>query len=285
METKKSASPLSNYLKSQIFKNKNIIITGATGAIGSETVQKFLDCGSKILAFIHHQNKINPDLADYIKTGQLQFIQLDLNNSSKITEKFKDAMMFLKGRLDILVFCHGKFFGGDVRKTKTDSFDQNMNINVRANFHLLSLSVPFLKITKGNVVMVSSMETKIVERGDFLHALSKSMINSLVENSALELASFGIRVNAVAPSFVNSNYRVDSLMKEKDNEEYLNQMKEYSLLGKRLAEPGDVADTILFLASNEANFMTGEIVTVDCGFELNHDLSFLQEDEIMTMNP
>ena len=285
METKKSASPLSNYLKSQIFKNKNIIITGATGAIGSEVVQKFLDCGAKILAFIHHQNKINPDLADYIKTGQLQFIQLDLNNSSKITEKFKDAMMFLKGRLDILVFCHGKFFGGDVRKTKTDSFDQNMNINVRANFHLLSLSVPFLKITKGNVVMVSSMETKIVERGDFLHALSKSMINSLVENSALELASFGIRVNAVAPSFVNSNYRVDSLMKEKDNEEYLNQMKEYSLLGKRLAEPGDVADTILFLASNEANFMTGEIVTVDCGFELNHDLSFLQEDEIMTMNP
>ena len=193
--------------------------------------------------------------------------------------------MFLKGSLDTLVFCHGKFFGGDVRKTKTDSFDQNMNINVRANFHLLSLSVPFLKITKGNVVMVSSMETKIVERGDFLHALSKSMINSLVENSALELASFGIRVNAVAPSFVNSNYRVDSLMKEKDNEEYLNQMKEYSLLGKRLAEPGDVADTILFLASNEANFMTGEIVTVDCGFELNHDLSFLQEDEIMTMNP
>lgn len=160
-----------------------------------------------------------------------------------------------------------------------------MNINVRANFHLLSLSVPFLKITKGNVVMVSSMETKIVERGDFLHALSKSMINSLVENSALELASFGIRVNAVAPSFVNSNYRVDFLMKEKDNKEYLNQMKEYSLLGKRLAEPGDVADTILFLASNEANFMTGEIVTVDCGFELNHDLSFLQEDEIMTMNP
>lgn len=285
METKKSSSPISNYLKSQTFKNKNIIITGATGAIGSEVVQKFLDCGAKILGFIHHSNKINPDLADYIKTEQLQFIQLDLNDSLRITEKFKDAMIFLKGKLDILVFCHGKFFGGNVRTIKTDSFDQNMNINVRANFHLLSLSVPFLKITKGNVVMVSSMEAKIVEKGEFLHALSKSMINSLVENSALELASFGVRVNAVAPSFVTSNYRVNPLMREKDNEEYLSQMKEYSLLGKRLAEPGDVADTILFLASNEANFMTGEVVTVDCGFELNHDLSFLQEDEIMTVNP
>ena len=173
--------------------------------------------------------------------------------------------------------CHGKFYGGDVRKVKTEKFDENLNINVRANFHLLSLSVPFLKMTKGNVVMISSMETKITEKGSFLHALSKSMINSLVENSALELASFGIRINAVSPSYVKSNYRVTSIMRENDNEEYLNQMKEYSLLEKRMSGPEEISDSILFLASNEANFMTGEIMTVDCGFELNHDLSFQQD--------
>ena len=133
-------------------------------------------------------------------------------------------------------------------------------------------------MTKGNVVMISSMETKIVEKGSFLHALCKSMINSLVENSALELASFGIRINAVAPSFVKSNYRVTGIMRENDNEEYLNQMKEYSLLEKRMSGPEEISDAILFLASNEANFMTGEIMTVDCGFELNHDLSFQQDD-------
>ena len=284
METKKK-SPLNNYIKSRTFNNKNVIITGATGAIGSEVVKRLLECGAKILGFIHNQNKINPNLMNYVNSDRLQFIQLDLNAGPKITEKFKEAMVFLRGKLDILIFCHGKFFGSDFRKAKTDSFDQNLNINVRANFHILSLSVPFLKITKGNVVMVSSMKTKIVEKGDFLHALGKSMINSLVENSALELASFGIRVNAVAPSFVNSSYRVDSIMKESDNEEYLNQMKNFSLLEKKIVEPGDVADSILFLASNEANFMTGEIMTIDCGFELNHDLSFQQDDEIMTMNP
>ena len=58
------------------------------------------------------------------------------------------------------------------------------------------------------------------------------MINSLIENSALELASFGVRVNAVAPCFVDNNYRVDNIMNESDNEEYLNQMKEYCLLTK-----------------------------------------------------
>ena len=284
MDTKKSLN-ISSYLRTNTFKNKNVIITGASGAIGSEVVQKLLLCGAKILGFIHKQNKINPILVDYLKINQIQFIQIDFKDCDKITEKFKEAMIFLGGKLDILIFCHGKFFAGDVRKTKTDSFDQNININVRSNFHLLSLSVPFLKMSKGNVVMMSSMETKIVEKGEFLHALSKSMINSLVENSALELASFGVRVNAVAPCFVDSNYRVDNIMKESDNEEYLNQMKEYCLLKKKLLTPGEVADSILFLASNEAKFMTGEIITVDCGFELNHDLSFQQDDDSITMNP
>ena len=274
METKR----INNYLKSSFFKNKNIIITGATGAIGSEVLKKLLLCSAKILGLVHNINKIDPDLNNYVKNEQLKYIQLDLNDKEKITERFKESIFFLKGKLDILIFCHGKFLGGDFRKIKTDNFDLNLNINVRANFHLLSLAVPFLKITKGNVVMISSMETKIVEKGSFLHALSKSMINSLVENSALELASFGIRINAVAPSFVKSNYRVTSIMRENDNEEYLNQMKEYSLLEKRISGPEEISDAILFLASNEANFMTGEILTVDCGFELNHDLSFQQDD-------
>ena len=122
--------------------------------------------------------------------------------------------------------------------------------------------------------MISSIDTKIVEKGDFLHALNKSMINSLVQNSALELASFGVRVNAVAPGFVNSNYR--SINNDlNNNDKFLEMIKEYSLLNKKNIEPDNVADTILFLASDEACFMTGEIMTIDNGFELNHDLSFM----------
>ena len=286
MENNKELNTLRNYIKSGYFKDKNIIITGSTGAIGSEVLYKLLKCGSKIVAFYNESIPNLKELSEYINTSKLKFIQLDFEKiSTKLNDKFTEAITILGGILDILIFCHGKFFGGDFRKTKTDNFDLNMTINVRANFHLLSLSVPFLKISKGNVVMMSSMETKIVEKGEFLHALSKSMINSLVENSALELAPFGIRVNAVAPHFVHSKYRVDSVMKEDDNDEYLNQMKDYSLLGKKILTPEEVADAVLFLASNEAKFMTGEIMTVDCGFELNHDLSFLQEDEEPNMSP
>ena len=266
--------PLRNYIKNNSFKNKNIIVTGATGAIGTEVIKKLLECGAKVVGFIHNKNKIDDNFQEYVKTNQLKYIVTELKYSQTITDNFKEAMIELKGKLDILICCHGKFFTGNVIDTAADDFEKNININVRANFHLLSLSVPFLKITKGNAVMISSIDAKIVEKGVFLHALSKTMINSLVENSALELASFGVRVNAVAPSFVNSSYRSSAL---NDNKKYLEMMKEYCLLNKKIVEPEEVADSILFLASDEARFMTGEIMTIDCGFELNHDLSFMDE--------
>ncbi len=266
---------LRNYLKTNAFKNKNVIVTGATGAIGTQVVKKLLQCGAKVIGFIHNKSNIDDSFQDYLKTNQLKYIVSELKYGQKITENFKEAMIDLKGKLDILICCHGKFFGGNLIDTAADDFDQNININVRANFHLLSLSVPFLKVSKGNAVMISSVESKITEKGDFLHALSKSMINSLVENSALELASFGVRVNAVAPGFVNSNYRAEAM--DNKNEKYLEMMKEYCLLNKKIIEPEEVADAILFLASDEACFMTGEVMTIDSGFELNHDLSFMEE--------
>ena len=279
MENNRELNSLRNYIKSGYFKDKNIIITGSTGAIGSEVLYKLLKCGSKIVAFYNESIPNTKELSEYINTSKLKFIQLDFEKiSTKLNDKFTEAITILGGILDILIFCHGKFLQGDFRNSNTTNFDKNIKINVRSNLHFLSLSIPFLKITKGNVVMISSIETKIVEKGDFLHALSKSMINSLVQNSALELASYGIRINAVAPSFINSKYRKEALKNEM-NKKYLNQMKGYNLLGKELINPGEVADTILFLASNEANFMTGEIINIDCGFELNHDTSFLYKDE------
>ena len=265
------------YKEYEIFKNKNVIITGATGAIGSETTKKFLEYGANVVGFIHNESKINPFLQEYVQRGKLKYIVIELRYGNTISDIFKKAMMLLKGHLDILVCCHGKYFEGNVTDTDVEEFDQNININVKANFHLLSLSVPFLKISKGNAVMISSITSKIVEKGDFLQALNKSMINSLIENAALELASFGVRVNGVALGTVNSDYRKNSF--RENNEKYLEMMKNFNLLEKKNIEPENVANAILFLASDEAGFMTGEIMTIDNGFELNHDLSFVNDRE------
>ena len=251
---------INHYLKSKCFQKKNVLITGATGGIGSKVLEKLLACQANVVALIRDKNKLPDYLNDYNQKGVFQFELIDLKMGMKITEIFKKAMIRLGGKLDILILCHGNFTFGNLEDVKIKEFDETINLNVRANVHLLSLSVPFLKLTKGNVVMISSLESNIVERGDFLQSISKNMINSLVQNSALELASFGIRVNGVAPGVTNTKLRLDKLEepREMNNQKFLENAGTNNLLSKKVLEPGDVVDAMLFLASDDAQFVTGK---------------------------
>ena len=102
------------------------------------------------------------------------------------------------------------------------------------------------------------------------------MVNMIIQNSALELASFGIRVNGVAPGITNTMFRKDELQepKEKNNEEYMKKAGMSNLLSQKVIEPNDVVDVMLFLGSDDAEFVTGEIIKVDNGYSLNHDNSY-----------
>ena len=162
-----------------------------------------------------------------------------------------------------------------------------MGLNVRSVFHILSISVPFLKLTKGNCVILSSMESFIPKNQSFLNTTSKAMINSLVQNSALELSSFGVRINAVAPSLINKeekkeikniDFNFGNIYGEGIGNSSGDKDKNMYPLGKKLVEKENIADTILFLASDEASFITGEIIQNDNGFGINHDMSFTNEN-------
>lgn len=118
------------------------------------------------------------------------------------------------------------------------------------------------------------------------------MLNSLIQCAALELAPYGVRVNGVAPGMTDTKFRVTKDFNETENKEYLERMSSYFILNKlkkiiklnnqdekyefikQVLQPIDVANAIIFLASEEAKFMTGEILVVDNGYTLNHDLSF-----------
>ena len=89
----------------ETFKNKNAIITGATGTIGTEVTKKLLELGVNIVGLIHNISNINPNFQQYIKNGKLKYIQVEFKNGKNITENFKQALLFLKGRLDILICC------------------------------------------------------------------------------------------------------------------------------------------------------------------------------------
>ena len=92
-------------------------------------------------------------------------------------------------------------------------WDQMMNLNVRASFQLISLAVPFLKLTKGTITALSSNASKAPQPGSLIYSTSMAMLNMLIETTALETAFYGIRVNAVAPGVTNTAARMkkDSL--------------------------------------------------------------------------
>jgi len=137
----------------------------------------------------------------------LDFENVNMEDPIQINKGFKNIMQKFQGKLDILIMCHGVFKVSQIFKSSPVTFDTTMNVNVRSCLHLISIAIPFLKLTKGS----------------FLNTLSKAMINSLIQCSALELAPFGVRVNGVAPGMTYTNFRVDEEFNEQQNKDYLDQ--------------------------------------------------------------
>ena len=279
---------LKYYDKKKCFFGKNIIITGATGGIGSLLMTTLVQFGAKVLALVKDTKKlydilrmqrIDPDL---VKVEKMDF-KLDQN----YREVFTNIMLKLGGKLDMLFICHGCFENGEIIETNLKEYDALVNINTRSVLALMSLATPFLKYTKGNIVAISSLESFIPVKGSFLNTITKSMVNSLIKNAALELASFGIRVNGVAPGVTKTYFRLNKFdePKEKNNDNFMQQNSLNNLLNKNVIEPRDIVDTMLFLGSDDAQFVTGEIIQVDNGYSLNHDLCYADDANYAGFTP
>ena len=236
--------------------------------------------GAKVAVIVKDLKKLQDVLKERnIKRELIEVEKMDFKLDQNYREVFTDVMMKLGGKLDMLFLCHGYFENGEIIETDLKEYDGLVNINTRSVMSLVSLAAPFLKYTQGNIVMISSMESFIPVKGSFLNTVTKSMVNSLIKNAALELASFGVRVNGVAPGVTNTNLRIDKLEepKERNNQIFLQNTGMNNLLSKNVLQPGDIVDTMLFLASDDAGFMTGEIIKIDNGYSLNHDLCFSDE--------
>ena len=268
------------YEAKKCFAGKNVLITGATGGIGSLLMASLAYLGAKVAVIVKDLKKLQDVLNDRnIKRELIHVEKMDFKLDQNYREVFTNIMMKLGGKLDMLFLCHGYFENGEIIETDLKEYDVSVNINTRSMMSLMSLATPFLKFTQGNIVLISSMESFIPVKGSFLNTVTKSMVNSLIKNAALELASFGVRVNGVAPGVTNTKLRIDKLEepKERNNQIFLQNAGMNNLLSKNVLEPGDIVDAILFLASDDAQFVTGEIIKVDNGYSLNHDLCFSDE--------
>ena len=305
-------------IENNYYKDKNVIITGATSPIGIALVETLFSLRANLLIISHDESKLQNTFSHLLESNDdneekeeneenenqsqsnddsnnnkinkdtrkpIHYEIINLENPKEINSKYPICLKKFRAKLDILLLCHGISIESKIKDCSVENFDKIMNINVRSVFHILSISVPFLKLTKGNCVILSSMESFIPKNQSFLNTTSKAMINSLVQNSALELSSFGVRINAVAPSFINKEEKKEvndfdynfGKIYGNENKNGDKDEKMYPL-GKKLVEKENIADTILFLASDEASFITGEIIQNDNGYGINHDMSFTKEN-------
>jgi len=269
---------LSYYLNENpdYYKNKHIIITGATGGIGSILTSALLTLGAKVVAIMRDVEKLKSLFSKYIEDGSLQYQTMDFLVETEYLTKFSDIMMKLRGKLDILFLCHGEYYQAEYMNTEIRDYDRLVNINTRPVMLLISLATPFLKLTKGNVVVISSLESFIPTKNSFLNTTTKCMVNMIIQNSALELAPFGIRVNGIAPGITETNFRLEEFDEPKiENNEIYNKKKGYeNLMDPGIIQPEDVVDSMLFLGCDDAGFITGEIIKIDNGYGLNHGKKF-----------
>ena len=286
----------------QCYKGRHVMVTGASGAIGSEVAKILLDAGAKVWLFGRDADNMNFISKYHGKKGSNLFTYtLDFAfNPLDLESKFRQGMKDLKGILHTLIVCHGNPIAGSLSTLNFKEWDRCMNINVRSVFMTVSLAIPFLKLQKDDdpsVCIVSGDAGESPYLGYTAFSVAKAMVKSFIEWAALEMAYYGIRINGVAPAFTNKNFEKASGSDVKvkgiketmfiSEEQIPFEMHPLQIeeLGtypdKKLTEAQEVADVACWLWSEEASFITGEITKIDGGFSLTRANYTVYEKEFI----
>ncbi|MCI8466886.1 MAG: 3-oxoacyl-ACP reductase FabG [Bacilli bacterium] len=233
------------------------VITGGTRGIGLETVRLFCENKAKVVFFGSKEESVSKALKELKNLGiEAKGYYPNLMDFESVKKTIDDIISEF-GKIDILVNNAGISAHKKIEETTTSEFSQIMDLNVKAIFNLCKAVVPYMKEQKSGVILnTSSMVSIYGQPSGVGYPTSKFAVNGLTKSLARELAPFGIRVNAVAPGITKTDM-VSSL-----NEEMIKPLIQSIPLG-RIGEPRDIANAFLFLASDMASYITGEILSVD----------------------
>jgi NAD(P)-dependent dehydrogenase (short-subunit alcohol dehydrogenase family) len=246
------------------FAGKILLITGATSGIGKATALRFARAGASIAAVGRDETSLG-ELKDQIETMGAQFlaIRVDLSLAeetgvavSKTVERF--------GGIDVLVNAAGHILSGTIENTSREAWDAMLDINLRAVFILMQKALPTIIVRRGNIVNVSSVTGLRAFPGVLAYCVSKAGLDQLTRCAALELAVKGVRVNAVNPGVVVTEIHKRGGMTEQQYKTFLEHSKETHPLG-RVGQAAEIAELILFLASDRASWITGATYSIDGG--------------------
>jgi 3-oxoacyl-[acyl-carrier protein] reductase len=235
------------------------LVTGAARGLGRIIAQSLAAAGAKVACIDINTDSLAETVAAIRSAGgTAEPIACDVTDGSRVN-KVVDEVIGKWGALNILVNNAGITRDNLIVRMKDDQWDAVININLRGTFLFTRAAArPMMKNRQGRIINVASVSGLMGNPGQANYSASKAGVIGLTRTVALELASRNITVNAVAPGFIATE------MTAALGEEVLQEVRKQIPLG-RLGEPQDVADAVLFLASEAASFITGHVLTVDGG--------------------
>ncbi|XP_034827566.1 3-oxoacyl-[acyl-carrier-protein] reductase-like [Maniola hyperantus] len=240
------------------FTNKVVIVTGASSGIGAAVAIAFSAAGAKVAIVGRNESKLASVAA---RCSNPLVIRADITKDEDARAVIAETVKKF-GKLDILINNAGltkiaSILQGDMMK----AYDSIMDINVRALVQLTTLAAPYLLKTKGNIVNISSIAAVLtpVYPGGINYCVSKAAVTHFGACAAVEFAPHGVRVNTVSPGPVKTDFIENAKVPITWDDH-----KKYNSL-KRISEPEEIADLVLFLASDKAKGITGSNFVSDNG--------------------
>lgn len=245
-------------------EGRSVFVTGATSGIGMATALRFAREGARVALVGRSEEGLKEAAAAAREAGgEALEIRADVTNEEEARQAVERAVETFRG-IDVLVCSAGVISDGTVETTSLANWDATMNVNLRSVFHMMSLCVPALAKRPGNIVNVSSVNGLRAFKGVLAYCVSKAGVDQLTRCAALELAPKGIRVNAVNPGVTRTQIHRRGGMDEDRYVAFLEHSKETHPLG-RVGTAEEVADLVLFLASDRASWITGATHSIDGG--------------------
>lgn len=241
--------------------NKNVMITGANRGIGKCLVEKFAKSGCNIWACARKRNEEFEQWIDCVSDNcgvSIQAIYFDLSDVQETNNAVKEILRENKP-VDILINNAGIPAGGLMTMTSMKTLRDVFDVNVFAQVQIMQLvAKKMIRQKSGSIINMCSLGGIEANPGYFAYGSSKATLIWMTKCVAKELAPFGIRVNGIAPGLVDTemgNYKSEEELKKTISRTAM----------KRLGKPDEIANTALFLASEDSSFVTGQIIVVDGG--------------------